>query len=163
MCNENSRGAFRGLIRCKNILRPSFQWQRVYATVALAKRRDLLWLPAGEMVHSPRLPLAITSFSVPLLPVGQEQAVFMSNRTQFHAPPDRCWAEHMCGLSVLDVVALATAMRFKCSRCYGTWPVNPKFHCVLSQFSGAPPADTAPELDLPLAPPFGFLGRLLCG
>src|SRR5512135_2935556 len=31
----------------------------------------------------------------------------------------------MCGLSVLDVVALATAMLFKCSRCYGTWPLIP--------------------------------------
>ena len=33
---------------------------------------------------------------------------------------------NMCGLSVLDVVALATAMLFKCSRCYGTWPFTKK-------------------------------------
>jgi hypothetical protein len=27
-------------------------------------------------------------------------------------------------MSVLDVVALATALRFKCSRCCGTWPLK---------------------------------------
>src|SRR4051794_23374109 len=30
----------------------------------------------------------------------------------------------MSGLNVLDVVALATALRSRCSRCGGTWPMR---------------------------------------